>query len=116
MRFTQPLRQNRDFRRLYAKGRSAVTPVLAGYSRKNKSGQNRLGITVSPKVGNAVVRNRVRRRIREAYRTREEMFLSGYDIVIVARVRAASARYDEISDAICRLARELRLMKENEQK
>jgi N-acetylglucosamine transport system substrate-binding protein len=77
MQFTQPLRQNRDFRRLYAKGRSAVTPVLAGYSKKNKSGHNRLGITVSPKVGNAVVRNRVRRRIREAYRTREEIFVPG---------------------------------------
>ena len=96
MKDTVSLKLNHEFRRLYNKGKSAVSPCLAVYCRKNKLGKNRLGLTVGTKVGNAVIRNRTRRRIREAYRLHEDGFQVGYDIVVVARVRAAHARYREL--------------------
>ncbi len=94
MLFTVSLRQNRDFRRAYARGRTSARPLLALYARKNYGGQNRLGITVGAKVGGAVQRNRVRRRIKELYRRNESMFKSGFDLVVVARVRAHGAPFD----------------------
>lgn len=87
MKFTVSLKQNHVFRRLYAKGKNQVTPHLALYARKNGGKVSRLGITASTKLGHAVVRNRVRRRLREIYRIHEDQFLPGYDIVAVARVR-----------------------------
>ncbi len=111
MRFTTSITENRDFRRLYSRGTSAVSPVLAVYIRPNRLGKNRLGITVSTKIGNAVIRNRVRRRIKEAYRTSEDSFLPGYDIVAVARVRAAHATYREIADSLQAMGQKLGMMK-----
>ena len=70
MKHTVSLKQNHQFRRLYSKGKSAVSPTLALYCRKNRLGYSRLGVTVGTKVGKAVRRNRTRRRIREAYRWR----------------------------------------------
>ena len=96
MKDTVSLKLNHEFRRLYNKGKSAVPPCLAVYCRKNRLGKNRLGLTVGTKVGKAVIRNRTRRRIREAYRLHEGEFLTGYDIVVVARVKASFSRYREI--------------------
>lgn len=93
MKKTVSIKENRVFRRLYAKGKSAVTPHLALYVRRNGQKGNRLGITVSTKVGGAVVRNKVRRRIREIYRLHESELRSGWDVVVVARVRAAHSSY-----------------------
>ncbi len=93
MQYTTTLKQNHEFRRLYAKGRSAVTPTLVIYERRNKSGGNRVGFTVTVKLGHAVVRNRVRRRLREIYRLHEEELRRGHDLVIVARGRSAEAPY-----------------------
>ena len=114
MKQTVSLKLNRDFRRLYQKGTSAVNPFLAVYCRKNRLGHNRLGLTVGPKVGHAVVRNRVRRRLRESYRLHEDRFRQGYDIVVVARARAAGARYAQLETALLRLARRLDLLREEE--
>jgi len=77
-----------------------VNAYLAIYCRRNKTAVNRLGLTVGTKIGKAVVRNRVRRRIREAYRLREASLKTGYDIVIVARTRAAQSSYQEIDRAL----------------
>lgn len=93
MKKTVPIRENHIFRRLYAKGKSAVTPLLAVYVRRNGRPGNRLGLTVSTKVGCAVERNRVRRRLREIYRLHEEQLRPGWDVVVVARVRAAHSSY-----------------------
>ena len=93
MEFSVPLKLNRDFRRAYRKGRSAAEPCLVVYARRNGAQQNRVGYTVSNKLGCAVVRNRVRRRLREIYRLGEERFRPGFDIVVVARHRAAGAEY-----------------------
>ena len=62
------LKEKYEFRRLYQKGASAVGGGMVLYCRKNRLGHNRLGVTVSVKLGHAVVRNRARRRLREVYR------------------------------------------------
>ncbi len=100
MRFTVSMKENRDFRRLYASGKTSVCGLLAVYARKNKLGYNRLGITVGTNLGGAVVRNRVRRRIREAYRLEESSLRTGYDIVVVARMKAAEADYAHLRQSL----------------
>ena len=89
MEHTVPLKQNYEFRRLYSKGRSAVSPYFVIYCRRTGRPASRLGI--------AVKRNRARRRIRELYRTRERGLLPGYDIVVVARTRAIYGRHADLA-------------------
>ncbi|MCL2568056.1 MAG: ribonuclease P protein component [Oscillospiraceae bacterium] len=96
MQFTSSIRQNYEFRRLYNAGKSTATGLLAVYCRPNRRGANRLGITVGTKVGNAVVRNKVRRRLKEIYRLHEAEVRRGFDIVIVARVKSPSATYRQL--------------------
>lgn len=115
MKFTVSLKQNHVFRRLYSKGESQVTGHLALYARKNGGKTNRFGITASTKLGHAVVRNRVRRRLREIYRIHEDQFLPGYDIVVVARTRAVYARFDEIERSFLKAARGLGLLNQKEE-
>lgn len=79
------LKENHEFRRLYRKGASAVGGSMVIYCRKNNLGRNRLGVTVSVKLGHAVVRNRARRRLREVYRVNGAALRQGYDLVLVAR-------------------------------
>ena len=93
MKYTVSMKEKHLFRRLYAKGKSVVSPTLAVYARANHSGTSRLGLTVGTKVGKAVRRNKVRRRIREAYRIHEGDMLPGWDLVVVARVKAAHVPY-----------------------
>ena len=79
------LKDNRDFRRLYARGKSFVGPALVTYVMKNRCGGIRVGITTSKKIGNAVRRSRSRRVIREAFRQAYPHVRPGYDFVFVAR-------------------------------
>ena len=103
MKFTESLTSNRDFKRLYARGKSAASPLLVAYCRKNGTDRNRLGLTVGTKVGKAVQRNAIRRRLREIYRLGEEEVRRGYDIVVVARVRSRRASYSELETELFRL-------------
>ncbi len=103
MRYTVSMKENHLFRRLYAKGKNAAAGTMAMYARRSRLPYNRLGITVGTKVGKAVVRNRVRRRIREAYRLQEGELTPGWDIVAVARVRSAFASYAELERDLKRL-------------
>ena len=109
MQFTQSLTQNHAFRRLYNKGKHAATGCIVLYCRRNNSGGNRLGITVSTKVGKAVVRNKVRRRLKEIYRLHESQLMPGFDLVIVARVRASEASYAQLEADFRRLVNKLDL-------
>ena len=103
MRFTHSLRQNRDFKRVYSRGRSVAGSLLAVYVRPNRGATNRLGLTVGSKLGGAVVRNRVRRRLKEVYRRHEGVLLSGYDMVLVARSRSVDASYWDLERELLRL-------------
>lgn len=116
MKYTVSLKENRVFRRLYAKGRSQATPALALYCKKNGRETSRFGITAGTKLGHAVVRNKVRRRLREIYRLNEDKLLPGYDIVVVARVRAVHTRYADLEKQFLRLAKKLQLLRPAEEK
>ncbi len=105
------LKENHEFRRLYKKGASAVSGVMVIYCRKNRLGRSRLGITASVKLGNAVTRNRARRRLREVYRLQSDKLRQGYDIVLVARSRTAAAPWREMNESFLRLCRKLGLTK-----
>jgi len=94
---------------LYARGKTAVSPYLAIYCRKSRLPYSRLGVTVGGKLGNAVKRNKIRRRIRELYRTNEDKLIPGYDMVVVARVRAGCAPYSTLEHSFIRLAGKLSL-------
>ena len=95
MKNTQSLKLNRDFRRAY-KGASHAGGYTVVYARKNRCGFNRLGLTVSKTAGKAVVRNRLKRLMRESYRLMEDDIREGYDIIIVARNRAVGKTFEQI--------------------
>ena len=103
MKFSCALKWNHIFRKLYSTGGYA-NAFMVLYARKNRTQQNRVGLTVGKKIGHAVVRNRVRRRLREVYRLNEERFLPGYDIVVVARSRAVNASFPQLTKAYLALA------------
>ena len=111
MRFSRSLKENHLFRRLYRRGDSLANAYFALYVRKNGSAENRMGITVSGKMGCAVRRNKVRRRIREIYRLNEEKFLAGFDFVVVARTRAMDAPYEKLEKAFLQLSGKLSLLR-----
>ena len=110
MKHTISLKLNHEFRRLYNKGKTASSPFLAVYCRKTRLPVSRLGLTTGVKLGKAVRRNRVRRRLREIYRTNEHRLVPGWDIVIVARVKAVYAHYDELERSFLSIARKLDLL------
>ena len=107
------VKQNGDFRRIYRRGRSAVAGGVVVYCLKNRQGMSRLGVTVSTKLGHAVVRNRVRRRFRELYRLHKGDMLPGYDIIMVARVRAAELPYAKLEKQYLRCLSQLGLLRED---
>ncbi len=103
MKFSSALKLNHIFRRLYGSDGHANS-YLVLYARRNRSEKNRVGITVSKKLGKAVVRNCVRRRLREIYRCHEEQFSPGWDIVVVARSRCVNADFQKLTEAYLALA------------
>ena len=105
------IKENHVFRRLYAKGKSAAAPALVLYVRRNGNKENRLGLTVSTKVGKAVVRNKVRRRLREIYRLHQHELTRGWDLVLVARVKTAFVPYAVLERDFLRLADKLGILK-----
>jgi len=109
VRFTSTIHTDRLFRSTYRKGVSAVEPCLVVYARTNRADANRLGFTVTSKVGKAVTRNRVRRRLREIYRLHEDGLKPGFDIVIVARARAARVDYARLESEFLAACRKLEL-------
>ncbi len=100
MKKTASIKENKDFKRLYYRGRSVAGDCIVLYWRWTGGNGCRLGITVSAKVGKAVVRNRIRRLIRESYRLMEDRVSPGLDMVVVARSRAASADYRTVKAAM----------------
>ena len=110
MKFSCSLKLNHIFRRLYATNGHA-NGYLVLYARPNRSATNRVGITASKKLGHAVVRNRVRRRLREVYRLNEELFTPGWDIVVVARSRCIDADFGKLTHAYLSLAKKAGVLK-----
>jgi ribonuclease P protein component, eubacterial len=111
MEYTVSLKENHLFRRTYAKGKSAVMPSCVVYMRRNGRKENRLGITAAGKLGNAVVRNKIRRRLREIYRTNEGRFVTGHDVVLVARGRGLHVRYQRLERDVLDGAKRLGILR-----
>ena len=103
MRYSESLKKNRDFQNVYRRGKSFANKYLVMYVIENHMDRNRLGISVSKKVGNSVVRHRLTRLIRESYRLNEESFQCGYDFVVIARPSAKDKSYYDIESALLHL-------------
>lgn len=97
--------KNKDFQTIYKKGKSYANKYLVMYVLENKEEENRLGISVSKKVGNSVVRHRITRLLRESYRLQKNRFQTGYDIVVIARSNAKDKTYGEIESALIHLGK-----------
>ena len=103
MKFSESLKKNKDFYKVYNNGKSFANRYLVMYVLENHTPNNRLGISVSKKVGNSVIRHHITRLVRESYRLHEDMFDSGLDIVVIARVTAKKASYKEVESALLHL-------------
>ena len=109
MEFSESLKKNRDFQQVYRKGSSAASRQFVMYVLENGTEKNRLGISVSKKVGNSVVRHRVTRLVREGYRLQEQQFLRGWDIVVIARTPAAQCTQEEAKENLRYLGKKLHI-------
>ena len=105
MKFSESLKKNKDFQVVYKKGKSFGNKYLVMYVLPNELGKNRIGISVSKKVGNSIVRHHLTRLIRESYRLHEEQFLCGYDVVVIARTTAKDRTYHEVESALIHLGK-----------
>lgn len=105
MKFSESLKKNKDFQKVYKKGKSYANSYLVMYLLPNDMNRNRLGISVSKKVGNSIVRHRLTRLIRESYRLSEDKFRCGFDIIVIARTSAKERNYHEIESALIHLGK-----------
>lgn len=111
MKFTESLRNSIQFSNVYKNGRSKANKYLIMYILENNTEYNRLGISVSKKVGNSVIRHRIKRLLKESYRLQENMFNSGLDIVVIARGSASSISFKDMDSALLHLAKLHKIMK-----
>ena len=116
MIFSESLKKYGDFQRVYRRGRSYANKYLIMYIRKQDTAGNRIGISVSKKVGNSVIRHRITRLIRESYRLNEHLFVRGLDIVVVARPGAKGRSFFEIESALLHLGRLHGILESGEKK
>ena len=105
MIFSDSLKKNKDFQVVYRNGKSYANKYLVMYVLKNNMDVNRIGISVSKKVGNSVVRHRMTRLIRESYRLQESTFQRGLDIVVVCRASAKDKSYKDMESALIHLGK-----------
>ena len=105
MQRSESLKKNQDFQKVYRNGTSKGNRYLVMYVLENQHMKNRLGISVSKKVGNSVIRHHVTRLIRESYRLSEEHFRCGYDIVVIARTSAKDKNYHDVESALIHLGK-----------
>lgn len=103
MKFSESLKKNSDFQKVYRQGKSYANRYLVMYVLENHTEGNRLGISVSKKVGNSVIRHHLTRLIRESYRLHEDMFNNGLNIVVIARSTARDISYHETESALLHL-------------
>ena len=114
MKYSEGLKKNADFQAVYKNGVQAANRYLVLYVKENNLGINRVGISVSKKIGNSIVRHRVKRLVKEAYRLQEEYFQKGYDLVFIGRGRSKESTYFDIEGAVCQLALKMGVMRQEQ--
>jgi ribonuclease P protein component len=97
------LRKPSEFRRVREEGRCWSSPLLVVCKLENGLSHSRFGFSVSRRIGGAVVRNRVKRRMREAVRAQRDLVAPGWDIVLIARPRIGLAMYADVELGVARL-------------
>ena len=110
MKHTKTLKLNKDFKRLYYRGKSVVCRNVVVYVMKNRSESNRIGITCGKTIGKAVVRNRLKRLVRESYRQMEPAIQKGCDFVFVVRSRAVGKSFSEVNGDMMYAMKKLELL------
>lgn len=107
---TISITENKIFKRLYYRGKSMVSPIIVLYYMPGIKGENRLGITVSTKIGHAVVRNRIKRQLKEAYRLLEPSFIADTDLVFVARKAIIGCSFNKIYTQMSKISKKAGLL------
>lgn len=115
MKSEERVKKNSHFRYIYNRGKSISNASLVMYTSRNNKPINRIGISVSKKIGKSVVRNRVKRLIKESYRNNRDRFKKGYDIIFIARIGASKLKYRDIEKSIFNLAKRGGILKEGEE-
>lgn len=105
MEYSESLKKYGDFQRVYRKGKSYANKNLVMYVLKQDTQKNHIGISVSKKVGNSVVRHRIMRLVRESYRLNESGFEKGLDVVVVARPAVKDKSFQEVENSLLHLGR-----------
>ena len=113
MKFSESLKKNRDFQYVYRNGKSFANKYLVMYIVENNQPINRLGISVSKKVGNSVIRHRVTRLIRESFRLNKDKFIDGINLVVIARTGARDIDYRKMESALLHLGKLHNILKRN---
>ena len=108
----ESIKKNDEFKTVYQCGKSYANKYLVMYIHRNNMEKNRLGISVSKKVGNSVIRHRLKRLVKESYRLNESVFQEGFDIVVVVRTTANDRSYKEIESALLHLGKIHKILKE----
>lgn len=99
------LKRNKQFRQVYRKGKSVACRELVLIYAKNRSDMVHVGFSVGKKLGNSVVRNRLKRRLREAFRPNLPLLLPGFDLIVIARDAARDAPFSSLADSLRYLLR-----------
>ena len=115
MKYTTGLKKNADFQEVYRNGKSAANRFLVLYISQRNDQLNRIGISVSKKVGNSVVRHRLKRLIKESYRLNENQFVGGLDMIFIARPGAREASFSDMDSALLHLMRKMKLIRDREE-
>jgi ribonuclease P protein component len=109
---SEKIKKNSHFRFIYSRGKSYSNDKLVLYIFKNKKNINRTGLSVSKKIGNSVVRNRIKRLIRESYRLNKIKFKKGYDLIFIARIGSKNSNFRDIEKSVLYLMKRSSLIKE----
>jgi len=112
MKKIERIKKNAHFRLIYKKGKSISDSNLVMYCVKNGKDYNRIGVSVSKKVGKSVVRNRYKRLIKESFRKNKSIFKQGYDIIFIARVGILKCKYRDVEKSVIGLMKKFGLVKE----
>ncbi|HCX03341.1 MAG TPA: ribonuclease P protein component [Clostridiales bacterium] len=103
------IKKNKDFKKVYKYGKSYADKNLVIFILKNRKNQKRFGITTAKKINKAVVRNKIRRRLKEIVRKNIDNMIDGYDIVVMCRVKGMESSYNDLEKSFIKLTKKTKL-------